>query len=233
MALYGGFAGTETARDQRDPVVNVTILSGDIDNNDSQTPIITDLATVTGNTTNSWHVVTGTITTIGMTLDGFTITGGYAISIWAADPDSGGGMYNASGSNSTLASVTFSGNKAKYGGGMYNLSSSPTLTNVTFNANSADRGGGMYNTSGSNATLTNVTFSHNEANSNGGGMANYGNALLSNVTFSGNSAQQGWRDGQHLWHHKHFDFDGRHLHWQYGDHNRRRDVQQLHQQSDC
>ena len=54
---------------------NVTILSGDIDNNDSQTPIITDLATVTGNTTNSYHVVTGAT---GATLDGFTITAGNA-----------------------------------------------------------------------------------------------------------------------------------------------------------
>ncbi len=73
VALYGGFAGTETARTQRNPAVNVTILSGDIDNNDSQTPIITDLTTVTGNTTNSWHVVTGAT---GATLDGFTITAG-------------------------------------------------------------------------------------------------------------------------------------------------------------
>ncbi len=75
VAVYGGFAGTETARNQRNPAANVTILSGDIDNNDSQTPIITDLTTVTGNTTNSYHVVTGAT---GATLDGFTITAGNA-----------------------------------------------------------------------------------------------------------------------------------------------------------
>ncbi len=75
MALYGGFAGTETARSQRNPAANLTILSGDIDNNDSQTPIITDLTTVTGNDTNSYHVVTGAT---GATLDGFTITAGNA-----------------------------------------------------------------------------------------------------------------------------------------------------------
>ena len=75
VAVYGGFAGTETARGQRNPAANLTILSGDIDNNDSQTPIITDLTTVTGNTTNSYHVVTGAT---GATLDGFTITAGNA-----------------------------------------------------------------------------------------------------------------------------------------------------------
>ena len=112
MAVYGGFAGSETARSQRNPATNVTILSGDIDNNDSQTPIITNPATVTGNTTNSYHVVTGAN---NATLDGFTITAGYA----------------NSGNNS--------------GGGMFNSSSSPTLTNVTFSGNSAiGDGGGIY-----------------------------------------------------------------------------------------
>ena len=216
VALYGGFAGTETARTQRNPAVNVTILSGDIDNNDSQTPIITDLTTVTGNTTNSWHVVTGAT---GATLDGFTITAGNNSA--ATTPNNrGGGMYNNSssptltnvtfsgnwagygggmanhgGSSPTLTNVTFSGNSAAYGGGMFNWNSSPTLTNITFSGNNASGtlayGGGMYNDS-SSPVLTNVTFSGNTATTYGGGMYNYdGNPALTNVTFSGNSATWG------------------------------------------
>ncbi|CAG0935945.1 hypothetical protein TFLX_04799 [Thermoflexales bacterium] len=212
VALYGGFAGTETARDQRNPALHVTILSGDIDNNDSQAPIITNPATVTGNTTNSYHVVTGAT---GATLDGFTITAGYGgasrygggMYNLASSPalsnvtfsgnmaDSGGGMANRSYSNPTLTNVTFGGNSASQGGGMYNNNSNPTLTNVTFILNSAPSGdgGGMDNES-SSPTLTNVTFSFNSSSGGaGGGMNNTtgSNPTLTNVTFNGNSANWG------------------------------------------
>ncbi len=50
-------------------------------------------------------------------------------------------------------------------------SSSPTLTNVTFSGNSANKGGGIYNSS-NNSVLTNVTFSGNSAQGDGGGMLN-------------------------------------------------------------
>ena len=182
VALYGGFAGTETARNQRNPEINLTILSGDIDNNDSQTPIITDLNSVTGNSTNSRHVVTGADNAI---LDGFIITAGYADGPDAPFHD-GGGMYNDS-SSPTLTSITFSGNFSEFGGGMYNGFSSPTLTNITFSGNSASEGGGMENED-SSPTLTNVTFSNNWGTGKGGGIANeHSNPTLTNVTFSNNS----------------------------------------------
>jgi hypothetical protein len=173
VALYGGFSGTETARDQRNPASNVTTLSGEIG--------------AAGNSDNSYHVVTGVDNAL---LDGFTITAGNANG--AGSNNSGGGMYNSS-SSPILMNVAFSANSADFGGGMYNESgSSPTLTNVTFSANSAtSSGGGMYNY-GSSPTLTNVTFSANSAGSGGGGMFNEtGSPTLTNVTFSGNSATNG------------------------------------------
>jgi len=67
VALYGGFAGTETARDQRNPTLNVTILSGDLNGNDNSN-VKYDEPT---RADNSYEVVTGAD---GATLDGFTIT---------------------------------------------------------------------------------------------------------------------------------------------------------------
>jgi predicted outer membrane repeat protein len=186
VAIYGGFAGTETTRDQRNPATNVTILSGDIDNNDSQTPVVTEIRTVTGNATNSYHVVTGAD---GATLDGFVITAGYAI-VSAGLMGKGGGVYNV-GSSPTLTNITFRGNLAWQGGGMYNEYSSPILTNITFNGNLADDngyGGGISNWYGSSPTLTNVTFSSNLAYNGGGMYMDGGSPTLTNVTFSGNSA---------------------------------------------
>ncbi|MFZ5809752.1 MAG: beta strand repeat-containing protein [Chloroflexota bacterium] len=214
VAVYGGFNGTETSRGQRDWQANLTILSGDIDNNDINTDgnfIAETTADIKGD--NAYHVVTGSGTNNTAVLDGFVITAGLAL---GSDPNnSGGGMYNNSGSptltnitfsgnaaysgggmindwgsNPTLTALTFSGNAALFGGGMANYNSSnPPLTNVTFSSNTAtDRAGGMYNSS-SSPTLTNVTFSNNHASSYGGGMVNNSSGpALANVTFSNNSA---------------------------------------------
>ncbi len=188
VALYGGFAGTETQRSQRDPAANLTILSGDIDHNDSQTPVVTDASTVTGIDTNSYHVVTGAN---GATLDGFTVTAGNA-SIEPGGKQGGGGMVN-DGVSPIVANVTFSGNLATAGGGMsIGPTGSPTLTNVAFIGNLATAGGGLIIMQ-SSPELTDVSFNSNYATQSdfigGGGILSVtGSPKLTNVTFSGNTA---------------------------------------------
>jgi hypothetical protein len=192
VAVYGGFAGVdaETLRTDRNPSEHVSILSGDIDNNDSQTPI-TNLTTVTGNTTNAYHVATGAS---DATLDGFTITAGYA-SGTNSDPCEqrcGGGMYNFNVSNLRLITVAFRGNSADHGGGgVFDHDSSFTMTDVTFNSNKAvGSGGGLAIIDGATSALKNVTFSGNETTlGDGGGLYNWGKEItLTNVTFSDNQA---------------------------------------------
>jgi len=213
VALYGGFAGTETQRAQRNWQTNVTVLSGDIDNNDitDSNGVVTNTDNIRG--ANSKSVVTGSGTNSTAALDGFVITAGQA-------DYSGGGMYNYNGSP-TLSNLTFSGNIAGIsstyggsGGGMYNSQGNPTLIGVTFTSNTArgagsygGSGGGMYNSQG-NPMLIGVTFSGNRAEGgsasggegayggSGGGLYNYkGSPTLVNATFSGNRAEGGSASG--------------------------------------
>ena len=215
VAIYGGFAGTETVRSQRnsDPATNGTVLSGDI-------------GTVGSNGDNSYHVVVANFVLNTAVLDGFTITGGNANGstlnfgggIYVNDSyptltnlvisqntatNAGGGMYIVS--NETLRAnykapalnkVTISNNTAPRGGGIYVQNSNPKLTDVALTSNTATNGaGGGMNTQVLNTTdeysqpeLTNVTFSGNSAKGGGGLYNSNSNPILKNVTFSGNTA---------------------------------------------
>ncbi len=178
VAIYGGFAGTETLLSQRNWVGNVTFLSGDIGTAGVYSDDAYDV--VFGNSVNSTAI-----------LDGFRIVGGYAnCGCWPGD--AGGGMF-LEGSSPTLRNLIFSNNYASgYGGGLTDSASSPSLSNVTFSNNRADNvGGGMYNASGSKPALTNVVFSNNKASFGGSGGGMYNDASspkLTKVTFSGNAA---------------------------------------------
>jgi len=179
VALYGGFEGSETSRQQRDWRANVAVLSGDI-------------GVVGDEGDNAYHVVTGRGTDATAILDGFTIMGGNA------DGDSsnryGGGMDNTEGSP-TVANCTFTGNSAYKGGGMYNrgwIGGSPAVIKCTFIGNSASYGGGVYNSSGGSPKVINCAFIGNSTRFDGGGMYS-GSATPSvvNCAFSGNAARYG------------------------------------------
>ncbi len=183
VALYGGFAGAETTREQRDWSAHQTMLSGDIDHNDvTAGGVVTDTARISGS--NAYHVVSSAGVTTTAVLDGFTITGGNAN---GSDLEHrwGGGMYN-DGSSPTLSNVTFSGNSASYNGG--GMSTTITATHAEqrdlLRQQRKLQAAGckvsscffffffFYNYN-SNPTLSNVTFSGNSASYYGGGMYNY------------------------------------------------------------
>lgn len=190
VAVYGGFAGTETLLTARDWQRNLTILSGDIDNNDVNTDgnnIAESTADIQGS--NSYHVVIGSGTNNSAILDGFIITAGQANGLVFPD-NRAGGIYNDHG-EPTLQNLVFSGNYAvTSGGAIYNYSNGdPIIANSVFVGNAADNGGAIDNYSFSDPILTNVVFSGNTAVGNGGALRNLDSwPTLVNVTFSNNTA---------------------------------------------
>jgi hypothetical protein len=89
--IYGGFPATgDPDFADRDPDAHVTILSGDIDENDSASPVTDPATQIVGK--NAYHVVVALATNPGQIplLDGLTITAGEAESISAYAH--GGGM---------------------------------------------------------------------------------------------------------------------------------------------
>jgi len=189
VAIYGGFAGTETSLGQRSWTSHPTILSGDIDNNDV---VDANGATLTINGANVYHVVTANGVSNAAVLNGFTITGGQATDP-DNSPDQGAGIYNINASP-TLANLLITGNTAQYGGaGMYNQgTSSPSVFAVTFRRNDVmSYGGGVYNEDSSSPTLINVSFISNTATYGGGFFNGGGTLTLSLVQFQENRAGQG------------------------------------------
>ncbi|MDF9831495.1 choice-of-anchor Q domain-containing protein [Parabacteroides sp. PF5-6] len=194
VEVYGGFAGGETERDQRDWVKNRTTLSGDIgDLND--------------NTDNCYHVVVMVLKRADVdtgadaetaTLDGFHITGGNASGGNSITVDGvpyiyryyGGGVF-ASG-EALITNNTIYGNEAEsYGGGVY--ANDATLINNTICDNTAKRhGGGVF---ADGATLTHNRIYGNKATTTGGGVnANVGTTLTGNTIY-GNEAGHGGGGG--------------------------------------
>ena len=215
LHLYGGFAGNETERGQRAANSRLTVLSGDIDGNDTATDgIVLDTSGIAGD--NSYHVLrinqaaaALVFTPANTVIDGLTITGGQADgSGWE---NKGAGLLcvavNANRECSPrIANVTFSGNlAANEGGGMLayaksNGRSSPEITHSTFSGNAAWYGGGLAvditiqsdATTGS-PSIAHSTFSGNVATgASGMGGAVYLNgttaASVAHVTFANNTS---------------------------------------------
>ena len=196
VGIYGGFdpgSGVDLF-EERDWEAFPTVLSGDVEGDDTtdKDGVVITTTNIVGD--NDFHVLTGSGMTSTAVLDGFTVTAGQADGSITDPCDDlcGGGMYNHNGSP-TLANLNFSGNSAVFGGGgMYNITdSSPVLDNVTFYGNAATKGGGMTNVA-SSPSLMQVTFSDNSAEW-GGGIDNNTNSnpTLITVTFTSNSADWG------------------------------------------
>ncbi|HTO75204.1 MAG TPA: right-handed parallel beta-helix repeat-containing protein [Thermoanaerobaculia bacterium] len=174
VGVYGGFAGTETLRSQRDPAAHTTTLSGEIG--------------AAGTADNSYHVVTadGTVTASAV-LDGFTITAGHANGT-TTDQQRGGGML-VSGGSPTLARLRFSSNFASdRGGGVRVESGSPTFSVCAFASNSSGTaGGGLSSASATSLSVQRCAFTGNGTASTRGGGIDANSVAASDCLVAGNT----------------------------------------------
>ena len=177
VAVYGGFAGTETQLFQRNDIYNITILSGDLLGND---------VGFTNNGENSKNVVTYGAVSNATILDGFTVTKGNS-------DVHGAGIGGANGSP-VLNNIVFTTNTSiNSGGAAYFDGGSPMLNNCVFDNNVSTAGGGAVHTFGiTSIKFTNCVFYSNTA-AYGGGF--YINASIGvsfiNCTFSKNTMTGG------------------------------------------
>ena len=144
VATLGGFNGTETSASQRDPALNVTILSGDIGNpgvfSDNSVRLVW-----AGSTANSTAI-----------LDGFTITGANA----NASVDRGAGLF--SDGSPVIRNCKFIGNFATWQGSAVYSNDPITFENCEFRNNSgATQGGAVHINAGGLTTFTDCLFRNN------------------------------------------------------------------------
>lgn len=207
VALYGGFAGTEATRSQRNFQTNITILSGDIDNNDTNADgnsIAENTGQIVGN--NAYHVIYTNNVTTSTRLDGFVVTAGKAMSgaaITDANQD-GGAWYNllngaTNASSPTIVNTTFQGNYAASEGGAFFCNAAATggavtslIQNCKFISNKSNVAGGAINIGSFSVgnyqpTIKKSEFSQNEAYRRGGAIYLIGDhAIIDSTRFSNN-----------------------------------------------
>ena len=143
--VYGGFAGTETSLQQRDPVLHETTLSGDLAGDDA----------TNGDSENSCHVVRGAYAR----LDGFTITGGNSD---GSDGTIAQGSAYFTNRINIVPSLAKCAIRANHGRAVYWLSSGGVLIG---DCRFEDNAGGalMLESSGDGAWIDRCVFTRNSA----------------------------------------------------------------------
>lgn len=181
VAIYGGFAGTESELSQRNIAAHPTILSGDLGQLD---PVATD---------NAYQVVVCDIAGPTAILDGFIIRDGYADSANGGERR-GAGMRVVNASP-TVRNCTFTENHAGSAGGGLCIEGSgePTFSACRFVLNTAGEGGGIALFEHQNAPrFSQCLIARNQACSGGGvrltngGSPTPGGAFLHNCTVTEN-----------------------------------------------
>jgi Ig-like domain CHU_C associated len=177
ISIFGGFLGTETSVSQRNLSNNKTILSGDIDNNDTDTngnSIADSPSDIVGN--NAYQVFVLNNCSKYTIIDGLIFTG-------SKNPNTTG-LINQSVNGSSVYAYT---------GAVPIQSSSPIINNCVFSGNSGFYG--TINVANTNSTDT-IFFNNNYLINNfatygGSAFFSKGNSVVKNSIFANNNADYG------------------------------------------
>ena len=179
-ALYGGFAGYETSRDQRNWRVNETVLSGDLNGDDSVTfNPDTGAVSYCNYDENSFHVIliSSGSSLSPVVLDGFVISGGNADeNPDDENPNNYGGGLRIDGVNTEpiISNCLLRANRGKFGGGIASIWAKPKVLQCLFSGNRGDsQGGAIYYYSVADTYIANSVFSKNRTGGRGGGIYIY------------------------------------------------------------
>ena len=176
IAIYGGFAGTETSLVDRDmnliATTNESIIEGNIGNMNSKRD-------------NVWRLLTLPANRMA-TLDGLTVARGYAYILGR-----GSGLHAGRGSQLTLQHCRFIDHTASLrgslGGAIYTKGTLRVM-NSTFEGNSAPiGGGGAICANPGMVTVINSTFKRNSALDGAAIIVSSGTLTVTNSTFKRNS----------------------------------------------
>lgn len=195
VAIYGGFSGTETVRDQRNFAANVTVLSG-------------NLGDETIDTDNAYHVVVASGDLGTAKLDGFTVTKGYSsgtgtgggvsVNGYTIPPSRSPGIinyYSSATYENLVIRDNVNGSTDQSAGAIYIFYGSPIYNKVKFinNKTLSTSGGAIFIFSAaatpSKPVFTEVEFIGNEGSSGGAlAISTAGSPVFTKCKFEGNEA---------------------------------------------
>jgi len=206
--LYGGFFAGATSVADRDPVAHPTVLSGDIDENDTVDAdgVTSTYSDIVG--TNAYHLITFPSTPdASMSLNGLVLTGGRASGGSSGD-QRGADLLCTTGGTVTLRNLRVVGNRMTSRAVIYgcNVEASDAsfennhssdvgaimaggnarFARTLFSGNSADTQAALFYFSASDLLLLDSAVVGNQSGGAAGAIRTFGTTELTNVAFSGN-----------------------------------------------
>lgn len=169
LSIYGGFNGTETLISERDVLANPTILSGDLNEDDTDVDY-----TTASRTDNSYHIVK--INANDIVLDGLTIQDGHANGVsGTANNDSASAIFKTESVNAlNLKNCTIKNNVSLIGGtvrSFFDINGTVNVENCIFQGNVSTYASSLYVLTRNNVlvdvTIVNSLFAKNTSKNNG------------------------------------------------------------------